>query len=290
VVLSTSRATLALLVVGWLAVVALAWWSAAPGRDRSRVGAAALVATLLAVGLTALLPGPPLFSTSASPLAGASQRSASGETVDTNSTYRTQFWREAVLVFGQHPLAGAGYGRIAADAGGQVPVGWAVSSLAHSGPLQALAEGGLLLAGPLLVLLAGVGLALLRRLRPRGDLADPSDEGADRILVPAAVVTSAVLAVHALVDVDWSYPALAAQAAVVAALALAVPVRRTAHTAVPDPEPHPRAALAGVVAVAVLLGALGAGSVAAWGQPFHINAPAGKTTQSAAPTSGGGHS
>jgi O-antigen ligase len=277
VVLSTSRATLGLLVLGWLAVVAMSWWRAEPGRDRSGVGARALVATLVAVGLTAVLPGPPLFATSASPLAGANARSASGETVDANGAYRTQFWREAVVVFREHPLAGAGYGRIAADAGGHVPATWAVSSLAHSGPLQALGDGGLLLAVPLVLLLAGTALALLRRLRPRGD-PDGADM-VDRALVPASVVASFALALHALVDIDWSYPALAAQAAAVAGLALALPAGRRAGS---------RAG--GRIAVAALAVALVAGSAVAWGQEFHINAPASQTTQTAAPTSGGGHS
>jgi O-antigen ligase len=287
VVLSTSRATLALFVIGWLAVVGLSCWIAAPGRERSRVVASGLVATVLAVALTAVLPGPPLFETSTSPLAGASQRNASGETFNVNLAYRTQFWREAVLVFRHHPLAGAGYGRIAADVRGQVPAGWAVSSLAHSGPLQALGDGGLLLAGPLLVLLVCVGMALLRRLRPRGDPGLGADDPADRILVSAAVVTSGVLGLHTLVDFDWSYLTLAAQAAIVAGLALAVPVRRRDAAASP---PRPDAPLAGLAAVAVLVAAVVAGSVAAWGQQFHINAPAGQAAQNAAPTSGGGHS
>jgi O-antigen ligase len=280
VVLSTSRASVVLLVVGWLGIVALAWWRAEPGRGRSRVAARALVASVVAVALTVLLPGPPLFSTSASPFAGASARSAAGETVDTNVTYRTQFWREAVTVFGEHPLAGAGYGRTAAEVSGRVPATWAVSSLAHSGPLQALADGGLLLAVPLVLLLVGVGLGLLRRMRPRGDLSDRSGDAVDLVLVPAAVVASAVLGVHALVDVDWSYPALAVQAAVVAGVAFAVPVRRAAAGA---------SQRASRVAVAALVGALLVGSLAAWGQPFHINAPS-STTGAAVWMSGGGHS
>ncbi len=280
VVLSTSRATLGLLAVGWVVVVWLTWWRAEPGRERSRVAARALVVTVVAVGLTVVLPGPPLFSTSASPLAGAGQRSAMGETLDANGTYRTQFWRESLLVLRAHPLAGAGYGRTAADVAGQVPSGWAISSLAHSGPLQALADGGLLLGVPLLLLLGGVGLSLLRRLRPRGD-------PLDRVLVPAAVVASLLLATHSLVDTDWSYPALAAQAAIVAGLALAAPG--------PRDRPAPTPGRGALVACLVLVGALVVGSGLAWGQPFHINAPrttaqttAAQTT--AAQTSGGGHS
>ena len=247
VVLSTSRASLGLLVLGWLLVVVLAWVGTPAGRRRSGVASRALVVTVLTVAVTFVLPGPPLFTASASPLAGASQRSQSGETIDANSTYRTEFWRESLVAFRQHPVAGAGFGRTAADTSGQVPTSWAVSSLAHSGPLQALADGGLLLAVPLLVLLVGVAVALLRRLRPRAEPADDSEgesaegegagywRGADHVLVPAAVVTSAVLAVHALVDTDWSYPALAAQAAIVAGVALALPRRARTRAAPSDP-------------------------------------------------------
>ena len=73
------------------------------------------------------------------------------------------------------------------------------------------------------------------------------------------------------IDTDWSYPALAAQAAVVAGVALAA--RRTIR----------RRSAAGAVAVAVLAVALVAGGIAAWAQPFHISDP-----RPTSPTTSGG--
>ena len=141
----------------------LALLAAGDRRARGAVVSRALVCSVAAVGLTFLLPGPPLFSSSASPFAGTSARAGAGETLDQNGVYRTQFWRESLTAFGTSPLDGAGYGRVAAAVSGRVPSDWAVSPLAHSAPLQALAEGGLLLALPLGALLAAVLVALLRR-------------------------------------------------------------------------------------------------------------------------------
>jgi O-antigen ligase len=291
-VLSTSRATLALLVLGWVAVVAVALLGAADRTARSRVVARALVATVIAVGLTVLLPGPPLFSTSASPLSGTTARTGAGETLTSNSIYRTEFWREARVAFRAHPLTGAGYGRIPAAAHGRVPAAWAVSPLAHSGPLQALGEGGLLLGGPLLLGVGAVCVGLLRRLRrpaPRAGPSAPVPAGpgprTDSLVVRAAALAALLLVVHSLVDTDWTYPALAAELAVVAGVALAAGPGQPGPGGAPDiragraPTVPPAATL---VAAAVLLLALVAGSAASWGQPFHILDPQA--------TSGGAHS
>ncbi len=272
IVLSTSRATLALLVLGWLAVLVLAVVLAPDRPARGSAISRGLVCSVVAVALTFVLPGPPLFSTSASPLQATTARAAAGETLENNSTYRTEFWREALVAFGTDPVVGAGYGRVASTSIGRVPVQWAVSPLAHSGPLQALGEGGLLLAVPLLALLGAAVLGLLRRLRRTFDLERP-----DALVVRAAVVAALLLGVHALVDTDWSYPALAAQAAAVTGMALAVRV--------PSRAPRVRPA-AGLVCVLVLAAALAGVGAAAWGQPFHISAP----NPDRHTTSGGGHS
>ena len=264
VVLSTSRATLLCLAVGWVAVITVALLAST--RRRAAV-TRALVVTLLAVGLSFLLPGPPLFSTSASPLSGAAARAAAGETLDANATYRTEFWRESAAVFSAHPFAGAGYGRMSHAADGLVPTGWARSPLAHDGPLQALAEGGLLLGLPFLLGLEVVGLGLLRRLRLRGRT------GPDHVLVVTAAVAGLGLLAHSLVDIDWTYPGLLAQLAVVSGLALAVGTSPQASKTEPDvaaddaPAPASRAV---ALSTGVLVLALAVGTAVAWSQPFHI--------------------
>jgi len=287
VVLSTSRATTACLLAGWIAVLAV---SVAASSRRRHAAGRALAVTVAACALTFVLPGPPLFDTRVSPLSGAAARAAAGETVDANTTYRTQFWREAVSVTAHHPLTGAGYGRMAQASTSITPTTWAHSPLAHSGPLQAFADGGLPLGVTLLVALAVVALALVRTLAtglraavaPRridsettvaaGDARDFAQVlGADAALTMGAAVAALALLAHSLVDIDWSYPALAAQFAVVAALAVAPRHQRGAEGSSRPPLSRRDAAAAGGSAVLVLVLALGA--AAAWGQQFHISAP-----------------
>jgi O-antigen ligase len=257
VILSTSRATAACLVVGWLAVLTVAIVASSQRRQALVRG---LAVTLLAVGVTVVLPGPPLFATSAAPFSGAAARSAEGETVATNTTYRSEFWREALLVARAHPVVGVGYGRVSIEAVPLVPSSWAFSPLAHSAPLQALGDGGLLLGGPVLVGLGALVLGLLRRVRPR-----PAG-GADHALVAGASVAALALVAHSMVDTDWTYPGLAAQFGAVVGLALAA--RRPA-----DVDRSPSGAVRGrvvLVSSALLVLALVTGAVAAWGQPFHV--------------------
>jgi O-antigen ligase len=255
VVLSSSRATLLCLVAGWVAVVAVAVFASV---HRRQALVRALVVTLLALSVTFILPGPPLFSVSSSPFSAAAARAAAGETVDANATYRTEFWRESLVVVREHPLAGAGFGRLSQEAGPLVPSSWALSPLAHSGPLQALADGGLLLGLPVLAALVAIVLGLLRRLRPRGAGA------ADHALVIGGALAGLALVAHSLVDIDWTYPGLAAQLGVVVGLVLATGRTRSGEKAASGPG---RAIALGS---ALLVLALAAGAVAAWGQPFHI--------------------
>jgi O-antigen ligase len=258
VVLSTSRATTLCLVAGWVLVVLIAILTSSA---RRKAVVRAVAVTALAVGVTLVLPGPPLFSTYSSPLSGAATRAATGETVTANTTYRTQFWREAVSATQAHPLVGVGYGRLADEVSTLVPQSWARSPLAHSGPLQAFADGGILLGLPVLIGLGFVVLGLLRRVLPKDDP-----------LVSAAAVAGLALVAHSLIDTDWTYAALTAQFAVVVGLALAV--RRPSTSGQPSEPAQPAAASRPQVVPlvgTVLLGlSLVVGAVAAWGQPFHI--------------------
>jgi len=312
VVLSTSRATGVALVVGWLAVLVVA---VATATDRRAAVVRALVVTVAACALTFVLPGPPLFDTRVSPLSGASARAAAGESVDANTIYRTQFWREAVSVTAHSPWTGAGYGRMAQVSAPLTPTAWAHSPLAHSGPLQAFADGGLPLGISVLAALALLAAALARVLwrglrsavAPRRgaaasdgalDAASRDSRGAERAdaaLTMAAAVAGLALLAHSLVDVDWSYPALAAQFAVAVGLALSTaPARgrvstvRTASTArtvrtassassvsaVDSGGSRARSRdLVAATGSAVLVLVLAIGGAAAWGQQFHISAP-----------------
>jgi O-Antigen ligase len=106
IVHSSSRAGMGILLGGWVLVgVAGAC---------VRVDRAILIrwfaASVLAVGVTVAVSGPPFFSSSASPFAAAEARAGAGETATANSTFRLYVWRESVSVFEHDPLVGVGYG------------------------------------------------------------------------------------------------------------------------------------------------------------------------------------
>ncbi len=168
VVLSTSRATLALLLLGWVVVGGAAVLAR---EGRLRRGLRWLVVTGVAVAVTYGLPGPPLFTHRVSPFAATAARSTSGETLTSNGGYRFQFWREALASWAHHPLAGSGYHGLIASSRPYVPIGWARSNYAHNGYLQALTDGGVLLALPFLLGCAWLGCS------PSADAGTPSGEG-----------------------------------------------------------------------------------------------------------------
>ena len=243
-VLSTSRATLACLAVGWL-IVGVVLVIAQP----RRLAAAGRVAILsaLSVGVTFGLTSPLLFRASASPLGATQTRGVRGETISSDGAYRLDFWREAVHGFLSNPFNGTGYGRILTAWPASNP--GAKSALAHNGFLQGLAEGGLLLGVPLAVGLLAASVLLIMALR------HPRQWGG----VPfAAGVAGLGLLAHGLVDFDWSYPAN------VGAFALCVALAASPRWRADDTNGLRR--LAGGLLVALVLMA----GVLAVGQSFEI--------------------
>jgi O-antigen ligase len=211
-VLSTSRATMGLLILGWLAVAVVAIVIAVGARGRVLAAVRVLSLGAVATLVTVLLPGPPLFAHRVSALASTASR-AQGESIDQNGGYRADFWRQAVKVFQHHPLTGGGFDSFGREAAKLEPHG-AHSALVHSGFLQPLSDGGLLLGVPFLLACVVVCLGLLRRVLP-------SVWRADGGLVSLTAVGSLALAAHSAVDFDWTYPSLMAMSAVLAAIALA---------------------------------------------------------------------
>ena len=253
VVYSSSRGGLGILIGGWLLIGVLA------SRVKPNRGALVrwLAASVLAAGVTLALAGPPFFSTSASPFAGAQARSSAGGTADASSSYRLQMWHEAVIVFDHHPAVGVGYGALESTAAKLTPATWPRSPLAHNDYLQALAEGGLLLGLPFLAACASVGVGLLRGLRSRARR---------RVLDvrTGLIVGAGALMAHAAIDFDWTYPALFTLAAVVSAAAIAPTLRRpdnptsgTLRTEVErSTRPRVRVALVAVLAIVIGVGAI----------------------------------
>jgi hypothetical protein len=296
VVYSSSRAALAALAVGWVAVGAWALLVGVREQGSSTRRASTLLrwvaVSAVTAGFVVLLSGPPLFPSRATPLAAAQARADSGQSVAVNGGYRVEFWREALAVGAHHPVTGAGYGTLARASRGITPASWARSPLAHNGLLQPFADGGLLLALPFGVGVALVLAGLLRRLgldrlpsrrrRQRLTSADglkPKTPYPDRVLVGAAAFSGLALATHSVVDFDWSYPVLFGLAAVVAGLALGA--RATAASTRPVDAVSPRHRTAAVLATVALCGTLVTGALVSHGAGVRFNAPPTTASQAA---------
>jgi hypothetical protein len=216
VVFSSSRGSALALIAGWLLIgvaVVRSKRVSSGGRARGPLIRRWLAMSLLAGAVTFGLAGPPLFSTWHAPWAGAQARAATGQTLEQNGGVRIYLWREALIVFEHHPVAGAGFGAMSDEAVKLTPSTWPRSPLAHNDYLQPFAEGGLLLGLPMLFGCGAIAVFLGRRLWAllRRGFTDPLRVG----VVVAALVTMA----HAGIDFDWSYPALFATSAAVAGLA-----------------------------------------------------------------------
>jgi O-Antigen ligase len=145
--------------------------------------------------------------------------------VSTNSGNRWVWWKEAAGAWSDRPLAGWGAGSFAllhkryrTD---QLPV-----TQAHSVPLQALAEtgliGALLLYGALAALLAGA-LARLTAL----------PAGRERDLAGALVAAAVAWVVHGAYDWDWNIPAVTLPALAMLAVVAARPRTPATTTTLP---------------------------------------------------------
>jgi hypothetical protein len=134
-----------------------------------------------------------------------------GRFAELSSNTRWSWWEDALEVFREHPVVGAGAG--AYDIARRP---FREDELApvepHSLPLQFLAELGVV--GLLLIGVAAVAAAfgIVRVLR-RAD-------GADRPAVAALTVVAAAYAVHGLVEFNWDYVALSGPVFLVVGLLL----------------------------------------------------------------------
>jgi O-antigen ligase len=243
-VYSTSRAADACYAAG-VVVVLVAHLLVGRAAAMRRVAIALFVSAAAVFGIA----GPPFFPHRVLPFAGTAAR-ASGQSLGQNGGYRIDFWREALGVFERHPVTGGGYHSLATAAVGHVPAGWPLSPLAHNGYLQALSDGGLLLAVPFLIGVVAVCWWILRSL---GQVVRRRDVSTLGLAVP---VSLGVMLVHSVVDFDWSYAADFVLVAILGGLVLGL--RRSD---VPERTP-PSRRLHRLVAAAALAGVALTGVVA----------------------------
>jgi hypothetical protein len=202
VVLSGSRAVLVL----WaLALVTLGLLVVRSARSALRW----LVQVLAPVAVVAVLTSRFVMPQTGSGGVGAAARQESAEA---NFTIRFDYWRAAWQLARRHLVLGTGYDSYAGAGAGFMPVGRQPSAFVHNAVLQALVDGGLLLALPVL---AGAGWVSWQALKRVWAGRRPTPDRGPRL---GAALAGLLLVVHALFDVDWTYPSLLALMAVLTAL------------------------------------------------------------------------
>jgi O-antigen ligase len=223
-----------------------------------------------AVGITWILTGPPFFSNRA-PLAGSTL--AESASFVTNGTERFEDWHRALDVFRHWPLSGAGFHSfLAASSTVTTYHDSNVTAFAHNGYLQAFSDGGLILGLPLAVAAILVGGACLRLIA--------RDVRARQVTIATGVGLAAlILLLHSGMDYDWSYPALFAEAAILAAWVCSagrVPPQRESVGRPASPGPVETGARR--IAVVLIIAALGAAVAGAWAGELRLNLPISHAT------------
>ena len=240
VIFSTSRAAMALVVVGFLCLAALSVRDRQPTRALARLACVGV----LSLGAAAFFTSPLFFgSDGGSPLSALDKRSEA-EPLAGNTTVRKEYLVAGLAELADRPLVGAGFSSFGPASQQHLPAGSILSPAAHSGLMQMYAEGGVTAGLPLTFVLLGVVGGMWRRLRAAADLPD-------RGTTVAVVVATGVLLSHAMVDFDWSYPALLVMAGVLVALLASLPPCPPQRA--PLPLTAPRRALAAVPVVALVL-------------------------------------
>ena len=252
VLYSTSKGSQIGLVIGMVAVTVL---GAVAFRWAGLLRAA--VVWVLSVALCFLVTGPPFFTGalgSVLPGSSTAQRAGSVDSTLEGAGARVEWWINSLSVFLHWPLSGSGFHSVA-DASKVVdaPIR---SAFVHNGFLQALAEGGLVLAIPFLG--GCIGIAFLsvrwiwRTLSTRHDL-----------LQAGIAVAVLMLMGHSAMDFDWSFPASMMEFAILAALV----IPRRAATAVPMRTPI------GWLLSGLMVASLIASAVGAWNGNFEWSFP-----------------
>lgn len=167
---------------------------ASPGRDRRVVGLAAVAALGIAVAVV-LWEGPAGLSRWAHlPWA------LSGATPELSFRWRRLIYSWSLAMIGDHPIVGTGPGTFPLVLGRYQGVPYVTGRYAHNAWLEIAAEMGLPLA---LLLLIGFSLSIRQGLR-----ALPA-AGPERPVLLGMLTALLASAVHALLDLDWSLPAIA---------------------------------------------------------------------------------
>jgi O-antigen ligase len=247
VVFSTSRGSQLGLALGTVLLLGIAIAA------RMRAGAVRLLGAAAASWLVAyVLSGPPFFAERLAATAGTEERAGS---FVSNGVQRFEDWRRAYAIFEHWPISGAGFNSF--DGATELVTtkrDGVTTAFAHNGFLQLLADGGLVLAVPVLGVLA---LVLVRSVRSL-----PLALRSSQVAQLTGFVTLLVLLLHSGMDFDWTYPGLLSLTALVAVLGLPLAEDRSWR-------PRLQGALLGSLAAVLLT----VSAVGAWQGGLDLNAP-----------------
>ncbi|MEA2307547.1 MAG: hypothetical protein QOH43_4827 [Solirubrobacteraceae bacterium] len=204
---------LAALMVAVAAAVLLAWLATRHERrtdhSRDRLRLPRWTAAVVAVVVVALVAVPVAVGGGRAPTTrpDAAYGATNQRLVDLGSN-RNEYWRVALAVWVDHPVAGVGSSGYAVQWFQRRRIGESLHD-AHSIELETLAELGLVGAAFLAALLGSVALAARRVNR------------ADRALAAGPIAALVTWLVHASLDWDWEMPAVTLVAVVLAGMLVA---------------------------------------------------------------------
>jgi hypothetical protein len=216
VILSTSRTSLALLLVGWLWIGAVALTSSSRARAVAAWAAASLATVALLYGVTSSVffpdhryDGPPLLHSASSDHFDPGGRGL--DTLSGNGADRLDWSQAAVRAWAARPVTGNGFGSFWVTSPTRLRAETWLTPFVHDGYADALTSGGLLFGGPV------IALALLALVwAARGTWAACRRAGPERGILLGTGLATGILLAHSAVDFDWHYSALIVSLGIVA--------------------------------------------------------------------------
>lgn len=164
---------------------------------------------------------------------------------DPSFSYRRHIWAWTLKIFLDHPLLGTGPGTFPLMLGRYQEIPYITGHYAHNAYLQIASEMGLF---GLLLLLALLGWLFWKGWKITRGL--PS-RGVERSLATGFLVALLASALHAGIDFDWSYPAIALGVVLEAALLLSYNSRQPEASSRQPLSPQPLTALAVVLVLSL---------------------------------------
>lgn len=205
--LSTSRAAASTTLAALVAVTIVAMRGQRFAAVVARLSAVAALAASVTIGMTAFA----LSAGGERPTGASIDASHREANAATNLRLRVEHMEAAVGMFVDRPIAGQGLGGYRWSAPQWTDPNANLTSSAHNEYLESFAEGGLIVGGPLVLLVAAIGAMVTYRMRFGVDIGTGHDVDLDDVrgaVLAGCVGVAVALGLHAAVDFDWDFPVL----------------------------------------------------------------------------------